>query len=370
MKKYAYIDALRGLAILLVVLVHTGQKIPGLPQIVKFVCNIGQFGVQLFFVVSAVTLAMSWAERKNDTKATKAFFIRRFFRIAPMYYAGILLYTLISVYESLKMSGNLDPSLLGRVFANVFFIHGFVPAANNNVVPGGWSIGCEVAFYALFPALATRLTTLRAVILAIVFWLLILSSSLYLVKGLDYVIENNSFAYFNLATQMPVFLLGLVAYHLLTSTTQPKNLIGHKILFVASTGLLCTAFRGGLPLGFLFCPSIAGMAFSSLTILMSRRTVFPSLLLEIGKRSFSIYILHFVFAFDILPRLWRYAPSAALGISATFYLCIMYTIIVGICFIIAGWTYRYIEKPFVSYGHKLCSQIQSNRDSIEPHARS
>ncbi|MFL5251772.1 MAG: acyltransferase family protein, partial [Rhodopila sp.] len=54
----------------------------------------GWYGVQLFFMASAITLMMSWhGERNRRGRAdVRAFFIRRFFRIAPAYYAGALLY--------------------------------------------------------------------------------------------------------------------------------------------------------------------------------------------------------------------------------------------------------------------------------------
>jgi peptidoglycan/LPS O-acetylase OafA/YrhL len=57
-KRFAYIDALRGYAILGVLLVHTGQY-SGFDSQAAF----GARGVQLFFVASALTLMFSWHER-------------------------------------------------------------------------------------------------------------------------------------------------------------------------------------------------------------------------------------------------------------------------------------------------------------------
>lgn len=65
-----YIDALRGYAILLVMIVHAGIVMPEATAYVSW----GARGVQLFFVISAVTLMASW-ERRHDGAA--AFYVRR-----------------------------------------------------------------------------------------------------------------------------------------------------------------------------------------------------------------------------------------------------------------------------------------------------
>src|ERR1700733_9049273 len=87
--RYAYIDALRGYAILLVIAVHSSQYFTNLSPNVTALANQGARGVQLFFVASAMTLTMSWTARHDGPKA---FYIRRFFRIAPMFYLSIPLF--------------------------------------------------------------------------------------------------------------------------------------------------------------------------------------------------------------------------------------------------------------------------------------
>ena len=61
--KYAYIDVMRGLAIILVVITHTAQSV-GLPKGSVFgLTQFCQFGVQMFFVASALTLSLSMSKR-------------------------------------------------------------------------------------------------------------------------------------------------------------------------------------------------------------------------------------------------------------------------------------------------------------------
>jgi peptidoglycan/LPS O-acetylase OafA/YrhL len=60
-----YIDALRGYAILMVIATHVAIGAPMLSGVVRALVDQGQRGVQLFFVVSAFTLIISWHHR-ND----------------------------------------------------------------------------------------------------------------------------------------------------------------------------------------------------------------------------------------------------------------------------------------------------------------
>ena len=92
--KLQYVDAIRGLAIMAVLLVHCGQHgtnhYPA--PITQAIVN-GQMGVQLFFVMSAFTLFLSYVNRQGRERfAIRNFFIRRVFRIAPMYWLGIAYY--------------------------------------------------------------------------------------------------------------------------------------------------------------------------------------------------------------------------------------------------------------------------------------
>src|SRR3954453_3371021 len=98
-KKLTFIEALRGYAILGVVLTHSTQKLTDLPHWLHNIGIQGARGVQLFFIVSAFTLFYSLS-RKYETHSleVKDFFIRRFFRIAPAFYAAFLFYLVFAVW--------------------------------------------------------------------------------------------------------------------------------------------------------------------------------------------------------------------------------------------------------------------------------
>ncbi|WP_091134607.1 acyltransferase family protein [Flavobacterium anhuiense] len=91
-----YIDVIRGIAILMVVITHTAQQgLVKLPHLLSVFLSFGARGVQIFVIASAFTLFRSYKKRNKIEKSpVKNFFIRRFFRIAPIYYLGIIYYIL------------------------------------------------------------------------------------------------------------------------------------------------------------------------------------------------------------------------------------------------------------------------------------
>jgi hypothetical protein len=88
-----FIDVLRGLAILGVLAIHTGQTVPHLPPILVSMTNFGSLGVQLFFMLSSLTLSSIYSP---VSFSPADFYLRRFFRIAPAFYLAGLFYTLSS----------------------------------------------------------------------------------------------------------------------------------------------------------------------------------------------------------------------------------------------------------------------------------
>ena len=221
-QKLGYIDAARGIAILMVIFIHTAQSVDGLSAPVYALSQYGQMGVQLFFVASAYTLCRAFWQRREEPMPIRAFFIRRFFRIAPLYYFGIALYLLVHLATrelDLHRVMVLGPYSPKNVAANVLFIHGFVPSANNSIVPGGWSIGTEMAFYGCFPLLYmlfARLNVRRVgfAIAAIAGSFAVSIMFLFAVGQTEYGIAYRGFFYFSLINQLPVFMLGMAVFFL------------------------------------------------------------------------------------------------------------------------------------------------------------
>lgn len=153
---YRYIDALRGFAFLCVLTLHASQQVPNLPF--SSLPVLGEYGVQLFFVLSAVTLLRSVSLRSfKERFPTRNFFIRRFFRIAPLFWFGIVFYGLLDGCRPRYAA----PEGLGvsHFISTALFFHGWSLTTINSLVPGGWSIAVGMTFYLCLPYLAHRITT-------------------------------------------------------------------------------------------------------------------------------------------------------------------------------------------------------------------
>jgi peptidoglycan/LPS O-acetylase OafA/YrhL len=146
------LDLLRGVAILLVVLAHcSAAKTSIVPGLTSFADKYGELGVQLFFIVSGYTMMLTFGARV-DSAAVGSFYVRRVFRIVPLFWIAIVFYLLFTAGEGFR---TWAPDGIGTrdVLLTFFFMHWASISAFNSVVPGGWSIAVEMQFYLLFPLL-------------------------------------------------------------------------------------------------------------------------------------------------------------------------------------------------------------------------
>lgn len=359
--KLGYIDSLRGVAILMVIIVHIAQKVPGLTKSVKEVAMYGQMGVQLFFILSAYTLCLSIDRRKGEKKLLH-FYIRRFFRIAPLYYFGIFLYFIVSLImeKAFNDSTRLADYTFLNIFSNVLFYHGFYPPAINNIVLGGWSIGAEMAFYVGVPFLFSaieRYDKKKGTVLAIPFIGLLLSLCFFVFLAFfkKVHVENNNVLYYNLVNQLPVFLLG-ISYYFYERNFAGKgkrsfivNLSIFLILSLLSISLFIRAFN------FTLIPFVSGLSFVFLIELFkNHKRLNSGVLRRIGQLSFSMYILHFLFAYygteylatHLLNKIWMPEVSAIFCFSVSVLLTFMFAVI----------TEKYIEQRGIKFGKYIISK--------------
>ena len=143
-RRYDYIDALRGYAILMVIAVHSSQYFETLAA--DRLITAGARGVQLFFVASGITLCLSWMAR-ND--GALPFYVRRFFRIAPMFYLAIVFFIFTRGFSPSFYAP--DGIGLRHILMTATFTHGMMVDTITSLVPGSWSIADEMMFYAAFP---------------------------------------------------------------------------------------------------------------------------------------------------------------------------------------------------------------------------
>ena len=358
-RKYQYIDVMRGLAILMVVYTHT-LPLGNSAAVLRAFAGFGQMGVQLFFVASALTLYLSMSSRGLSRREVTRFYVRRWFRIAPLYYVGIAFYYLIfklNLYSVLPLGSGYSAK---TILANLLLLHGLVKAGNNTIVPGGWSVGCEVLFYAVFPLIFALIKSKKSALFFIAGAMIInVLVQIVIAKMLHkpLYLENDSFSYFLIFNQMPVFGCGIVLYFLLREPAQVAQSKRNLLLALAAAALMVAFWYSDrfFGLAFAFVPLCAGVVFLFTGLYLSQLPLQSALwnaIAEIGRKSFSIYVFHFVFAwsFSILLGQWLIDD---LGINANLAYFVSMIATLGLTYLVAIFTQRYIESVGISAGKRL-----------------
>ena len=141
-------DALRGLAAAFVAFAHcwwATYPIFAATQIAAPFVAYGSKGVPIFAVLSGFLIYRSGLLAVTSVAALRAYMIRRFFRIYPVYFLGIILCLLMGQYVS-----NPNFSQSGYLVSDIFMFTAFSwPGGYAN--PPTWSLYVEVAFYAVLP---------------------------------------------------------------------------------------------------------------------------------------------------------------------------------------------------------------------------
>jgi peptidoglycan/LPS O-acetylase OafA/YrhL len=150
-RRMPQLDAVRGIAILLVMFVNTSEKYPQL-HLQPIVGN-GWMGVDLFFVLSGFLITGILLEARDAPHYFKNFYARRALRILPLYYA-ILLFMFVAVpflrpSEAHTVFAKSSPIWAYPVFLQNFLIA--VPTMAAGPLGTTWSLAIEEQFYLVWP---------------------------------------------------------------------------------------------------------------------------------------------------------------------------------------------------------------------------
>ena len=144
-----YLTGLRGYAAAGVVAVHVvGTFNPSIPTWMRELAMLGPKGVVVFFVLSAFTISLSL---DGKPFAAGDYAIRRFFRIAPVYYLMLsLTFLLGGSYWALHFATPFDWKSLAF---HLTFLNWIDYRHTNNALGVEWTLSIEVFFYFLLPAI-------------------------------------------------------------------------------------------------------------------------------------------------------------------------------------------------------------------------
>ena len=360
-----FLDSLRCFAAVCVVIIHV-ECIPQpnllIPEwLAPFASDSGVTGVCLFFVLSAFSLSYSLDERRGEAMLTRRFYIRRFFRIAPLFYFIMLLYWI----RDAVIFNVLHP--VPEVLINASLLFNLIPEYIIGFVWASWTIGVLALLYLLFPLihkyicnLPTTLTLLGVSILMAWGWSFFAENY---GEAIDY-IPSNRIAFvndFGFLQNLPVFVCGVITYRLFFDYFVKMEIKARRrygLLFIMSflffyAALLTEHLQNihwgkNILHGICFSLLILGMGLRPFSLLVNAKTVY------MGKISYSLYLFHPLLVLPLIPvYYWFYGvlPGNTLGFSASL------LITLGLLTIISLISYKYIERRGIIMGEKLINNV-------------
>nr|WP_254897474.1 acyltransferase [Amycolatopsis sp. Hca4] len=141
-RRFPALDGVRAIAAVLVIVYHFGGP--------DWVRANGWIGVHLFFVLSGyliTTLALR-EEARNGRVSLAEFYIRRAFRIIPVFYVVM---GVVVVFAYFRGMGLRQSGIVDSLPWNVVFLGEYHPMP---LVGQAWTLGVEQKFYLVWPLLA------------------------------------------------------------------------------------------------------------------------------------------------------------------------------------------------------------------------
>lgn len=240
-------------------------------------------GVGLFFVLSGFVL--TWTAQPGTT--LRAFYTRRLARILPNHLTAFAIGLAVTV---LVVGATVDPVTL---LSGAFLVQAWSPDREVVFAVNGvaWSLSCEIAFYAAFPALIWALRRMRARTRAVVAGLA-LAAPVAVALAWPTLIP----VLFHLPpARLPEFLLGMVTALAVREGWRPR-VPAWALLVVLAACVLGAAAVEVHPtvltavLAVIFAPLAAGCAWGDIDG-RNRWALHPVVKLG-GALSFSFYLLH------------------------------------------------------------------------------
>jgi len=329
-KRSLELDALRGVAALLVVLFHftMGKK----EALYGF--NLGFTGVYLFFIISGFVILLTL----EKTNSWKDFVINRFSRLYPTYWTCVTFTTIIILFR-LKFHHSFSFSILPQYFANMTMFQSYLNY--ENIDGPYWTMLIEMIFYLymLFIFISKKLHYIETISM----FMLIPISFCYthFFCASFPILFKQLIKFFPLISYFPLFCAGIVFYKI---KFQKNLLIRNIYLIICYFCQLMATSAGNRDALFLSSYQISLMLLiyfvifylyitDKLLFIVNKVTVF------LGTISFSLYLVHqYISLSVILPNLVKH-----LNIWLAF--SVMLSIVIGLAFLIN----HFIEKPTMNY---------------------
>ncbi|MEB3213702.1 MAG: acyltransferase [Leptolyngbyaceae bacterium] len=309
------LDALRGLAALAVVFYHYTRRydqIYGHTSGLPFQVAVGQYGVQLFFIISGFVILMSL----EHTKRVQDFIVKRLVRLYPTYWMAIALtFSLVALFGLPGREVSLYHALLNGVMVHAFWQ---IP----NVDGVYWTLFHECIFYVVM----VGIFVMR--LLPHIEWVGAAWLSIITLEQHDLLIEiPESLEPWFLIEYGYLFIMGIVLYRI---HTRGASVLRYNLLaacFASQVAYYPEVERHLMVMGFI-------MAFSLIKTGHLRAIAIPPLL-ALGTLSYPLYLTHQNIGYIIIRAL------EGGGLSPSVSIVIAMSAAIAIALLIT----RYVEQP-------------------------
>ena len=358
-KRLPGIHGLRAFAAAGIVLFHLAHLQVAPPDGLAFIKSHFGFAVPLFFVLSGFSLCYSTADHVGRPRWVQIYLIKRFFRIAPLFYA-VLAFTL--TFFAIRHA-HID---IFTLILNLTFTYNFIPGKHEGIAFASWTIGVEMIFYAILPIFLIWLRRTGATFMLTVVSVAISVSARALLTEIPGLPAG--YIGFSFIANLEYFVIGILAFHVFDALRRRGvslyqinmgGLAGVLLAFVAIALLPSNAATGNqTPLwGLLFGVLCVWQALAPGVLAGNSALVF------LGERSYSIYLLHPLALIFLSPLLkavvtvlspwagaWSYVPCAAITLA------VVYTF--------ASLTYALIEEPGMRVGTRLIARTPKGSTAV------
>lgn len=358
MNRVENLDGLRGLAALWVLVGHcmflTGYSLPilGKPDL----------GVDLFILLSGFLMVFQYNIRKeredwNAARTWAAFWIRRFFRLSPLYFfmlfvaiiAGKAIYkdrVLIDTFlnqAQQKPERYIDGSPENILF-HITYLYGLVPSYSFRTPLPDWSLSLEMQFYAIFPLLVLLARKVG--------WLPAAMGVSIITVGIAFALKR-----FDVEFPMPAFLP--LKMHLFFAGMLIAAASSHEKFRFLCLAIILTAIPFGGPHDMIHLAAREIMIISFFCLIHFNSFNLVSRISNLlgsqpfhwlGELSYGVYLLHLL----IMHRVAAWAIDQwGLSISGAARFAIVLTIVAPITYGFAYLMYLLVERPGQKLGRNI-----------------
>jgi peptidoglycan/LPS O-acetylase OafA/YrhL len=377
------LDGMRGIAVLLVLMFHFAWTFPGddpttattlMEKIAVRVHALlwsGWTGVDLFFVLSGYLITRGLVAPSKRALGTrlKMFWMRRVLRIFPLYYAFIIVGTIVALAVAGTSAWVPGPSYW-------VYMQNYALAFDDEVLRWTahfWSLAIEEQFYFVWPIVAVMVARRKLIptILVLVPAVVLLRAGMVFkgahVPALARIFHDEhgiaKFVYRATFTRADGLLLGAFVAVTQREVSHPVSKAWRRLrfpIFVATALALCGLYvmanglndydRRIMAIGYvalaMFFASAISMCADAVISDRARRFLSWRPLVACGKVSYGMYIFHWVLVILLVPRLVKMQA----GMDVATQMALNTGVIVGgiaIVYVLAEISFRFFETPFL-----------------------